>query len=754
MKILDFPLLCRKIDDEAILGQVIGLDKQLVASDVRALTGDFSEYIEKRLREGAYYEPEILKPRVKTLKITVRPHYRDQQRIYPVKETLEIPVYAVYGSNEAGYFECFLPLLDKSFYFYAEKDLDKLIEHFAKDALHDRTPGEIYGLLQASAPWLESVTVKVPRVTERKDRSDDFSQFSTLNSVAEKLPYAKKVSGKTVLDVAWERGEMVENLIAMLRREKSNVLLVGNAGVGKSTIIHEAIRRMHQQEKSLEKFERHSFWRTTPARMTAKAKYLGEWQEICEQMVEELTQTRGLLWIENFVMLALTGGEGPEDSVAAFLTSFMRQKQLQMVSEVTPEQLDVMRRLLPGFVEYFRIVRIHEMDTPTMLKVFDYFNNYTEKNLKMSFTQPALEMAYVLLDRFIHYERFPGKAIRFLRSLPQPPPKEGAFGSPSLGGGWGEADIIRHFSLQTGLPDFLLRDDVLLDSDALKIHFKVRIKGQDHVIDKIASVIKVFKAGLNDPNKPIATMIFAGPTGVGKTATAKALADYFFGIGQTYQPLIRLDMSEFQHPSQIYRLIGSEGKLVQFVREKPFCVVLLDEIEKAHPLIFDALLTVLDEGILLDSAGRVTDFRNTIIIMTSNLGTSQRGSLGFRVYQDTNFEASIKAFFRPEFFNRIDTVLPFNSLDEGTTRDITLYELAAIESRDGIRNRGIRLKFTENLIHFIADKGFDKKYGARPLQREIERLIVAPLAKLLLMQPTLANGTITVDCEGEAVVFV
>ncbi len=762
MKILDFPLLCRKIDEDAILGQIIGLDKQLVATDVRGLTGDFSEYIEKQLRKGAYYEPEILQPRIKTLALTIRPHYREKQRIYPVKETLEIPIYAVYGSNEQGYFECFLPLLNKSFYFYAEKDLDKLIEHFAKDALHNMEPGEIYSLLQASPPWLESVTVRMPRVQEAKDNADDFSRFQMLSSVAEKLPYLRKSSNRLVLDAAWERSEWVEKLIAFLLKGHSNVLLVGASGVGKSTIIHEAIRKIHQQEKSLEKFERHTFWRTTPARITAKAKYLGEWQENCEELVSDLTQARGLLWIENFVMLALTGGEGPEDSVAAFLTSFIRQKQLQLISEVTSEQLDVMRKLLPGFVEHFQIIQVPEMKTASMLKIFDYYTRHTEKNMKVSFTQPALEMTYMLLERFIRYESFPGKAIRFLnacvnKALLAPKPQKGEkefpvrgleAHSPSGDGGLFLIDspqIIENFSQQTGLPDILLRDDLLLDNSTLTTHFQSRIKGQDHILQKILSVIKVFKAGLNDPDKPIATMIFAGPTGVGKTATAQALADYFFGIGQTYQPLIRLDMSEFQHPSQIYRLIGSEGKLVQFVREKPFCVVLLDEIEKAHPLIFDALLTVLDEGLLLDSAGRLTDFRNAIIIMTSNLGSSQRSSVGFRSYQADDFEASIKAFFRPEFFNRIDLVLPFYSLDAATIREITLSELTALDKRDGIRNRGIRLSFTDALIGYIAEKGFDKKYGARPLQREIERLIVAPLARLLLQQPDLQNQTLTVD---------
>jgi ATP-dependent Clp protease ATP-binding subunit ClpA len=386
------------------------------------------------------------------------------------------------------------------------------------------------------------------------------------------------------------------------------------------------------------------------------------------------------------------------------------------------------------------------MDTPTTLKIFNYFNEYSTKNHKVNFTQHSLETSYVLLDRFVRYDNFPGKALRFLQKCVSEAllKKENTLN---------HLEIISTFSKQSGIPDFLLRDDVMLDDEVLHDFFKERIKGQDHVIHKLASLIKVFKAGLNDPNKPVATLIFAGPTGVGKTATAKAISEYFFGMGQQYRPLIRLDMSEFQHGGQIYRLIGSEGKLVQHVREKPFSVVLLDEIEKANPLIFDALLTVLDEGILLDSAGRMTDFRNTIIIMTSNLGTTQRSSLGFRQYQGQDFEADIKAFFRPEFYNRIDSCLIFNPLDAETIQEITRYELDDIEKRAGIQQRGLKLRFTEALIAHIAEQGFDKKYGARPLQREVERLLVAPLARKLMNDLSLSNQTLTIDFDGEKIVF-
>jgi len=249
------------------------------------------------------------------------------------------------------------------------------------------------------------------------------------------------------------------------------------------------------------------------------------------------------------------------------------------------------------------------------------------------------------------------------------------------------------------------------------------------------------KAGINDPAKPFATLLFAGPTGVGKTAAAKALAEYFFANGQTHDPLMRIDMSEFQHPAHIGRLIGYEqgrdgatpGKLIQHVRNKPFSVILLDEIEKAHDSIFDALLSMLDEGLLTDRLGRTADFRNTIIIMTTNLGVSSGTPIGFADNRTDQVSiGDIKAFFRPEFFNRIDRVVTFDSLDRETIEQIAKRELGLLQRRPGISQRGIALRFSLRLVEEVTKVGFSPKYGARPLQRAIERLVVPVLTGWLL----------------------
>lgn len=208
-------------------------------------------------------------------------------------------------------------------------------------------------------------------------------------------------------------------------------------------------------------------------------------------------------------------------------------------------------------------------------------------------------------------------------------------------------------------------------------------------------------------------------------------------------------MSEFSTSAHIYRLIGDgnkePGKLIQDIRENPFSILLLDEIEKADHSIFDALLTILDEGILVDAYGRITDFRNTIIIMTSNLGTHTKSSVGFEQNTSPHYDASIKAFFRPEFYNRLDVITLFKALSEDIIRKIAEKELKEIEQREGFSKNNIKIVFTEQLVNYIARKGFDEKYGARPLQRTIEKLVISKLAKYILQTKNIHACTIQID---------
>lgn len=460
-----------------------------------------------------------------------------------------------------------------------------------------------------------------------------------------------------------------------------------------------------------------------------------------EELLYELECANGILWVVDMVQLLQTGGEGPEDSVAAFLTSFLQNGKLQMVGEVTPAQLESMRRMLPGFVENFQLIELEELPEHKIQSILDKFADYCRQNMKVEIDKKALSVSYRLLLRYYPYESFPGKGVKFLSQCINQALQENRNQIT-------KKEVIDNFIKQTGMPELFLRDDLLLDDKELTAYFKNRIIGQDTAIESLANVVKIFKAGLNSPAKPIATMIFAGPTGVGKTASTKALAEYFFGKGQKKSPLVRIDMSEFQHPAQLARFIGGGGeigKLVQEIRERPFSVLLLDEIEKADPSVFDALLTVLDEGLLVDAYGRVTNFRNTIIIMTSNLGASNRASVGFGREDTTNYESAIGKFFRPEFVNRIDHIVTFNALEQEHIRAITRLELEALNKREGVDKRQVTLSFTEQLESHLAEVGFDKRYGARPLQRALENEIIAPLAKWLLEHPNIKGCALRLD---------
>jgi ATP-dependent Clp protease ATP-binding subunit ClpA len=403
-----------------------------------------------------------------------------------------------------------------------------------------------------------------------------------------------------------------------------------------------------------------------------------------------------------------------------------------------------MRRLLPGFVENFQIIELKELPQSGIFSILDKFSDYCAQNLKIRVDRNAMELSYRLLARYYPYESFPGKAIKFLGQC---------ISEAELKGTQiiNQQAVIQNFVKQTGMPELFLRDDMILESGELETFFNSRIIGQETALDALAAVVKIFKAGLNNPGKPISTMIFAGPTGVGKTAAAKALADYFFGKGQKKSPLVRIDMSEFQHPAQLARFIGAGGEvgtLVQDIRERPFSVLLLDEIEKADPSVFDALLTVLDEGRLVDSFGRVTNFRNSIIVMTSNLGAGNRGSIGFGGGSGNNYESAIGKFFRPEFVNRIDQIVTFNPLNREHILKITHKELKELSGREGFVKNGISLDFSDRLIEQLAEVGFDERYGARPLQRAIESKIIAPLANWMLKNREAKNCSIYLDSIG------
>lgn len=744
METCTYPLLYWPIADGFLLGIVIGTGHSFVEANLKKLQTALARQLQQNLEE-----PRITGAQLKLISVTFRPVYRIPGRVYPSPSAIQVVTPAVYGKNQAGFFECFLPLLDESFYYYKQEQMDVLAENFVRDAIRQYTPEDVVRLLLPATPQLSEIQLKPSRLKRRKDRSlEDTADSGQLAKVADRYPRLRGEQKKMAVipEVAWEQGEKVRAIAGMITVERANVLLVGEHGVGKTAILQQVAREIQRTDLKPADAFRPAFWRTSSQRIIAGCRYLGEWQLLCDELARELRGKKDVLWILDFIDMLKTGGGGPEDSMAAYFAADLRLGQLQVIAEATPRELDAARRLLPGFVEHFRTVFIEEMNRRTVLKVMTHFQSYAARHLEVEIENDALNQSYRLLERFVRQEKFPGKALAFLaRCL-----------NDALIHDRKAIDrraVVDAFSEQTGMPELFLRDDLLLNKSAMDAWFARRIIGQEEALATMSTVVKIFKTGLSNPGKPISTLIFAGPTGVGKTASARALAQYFFGHGQKLDPLIRLDMSEFQHPSQVSRLIGAPdgsdpGRLVREVRERPFCVLLLDEIEKAHPAIFDVLLTVLDEGILADVYGRITDFRNAIIIMTSNLGAAARSSIGFSGKDEINYRAAISSFFRPEFCNRVDEIVVFHPLREIDIAAITRKELSEMAGREGFAERGLQLEFSEELIVFLSREGFHARYGARPLQRTIERHVVGALARHLLRNPALSHCRLQLDFDG------
>ncbi|PHN07471.1 AAA family ATPase [Flavilitoribacter nigricans] len=752
MERITYPLLYFDIAPQVVLGFLVGTDLQVVEKDLERVKLNLGNYLQRQYKKYDDYPfVDLIDPKLRIMDFEVRPTYRDDGGSYPLSQAVKVPVAIIYGATEQDNYACHVPSLNGSFYYYEPKQFESLVQYFVTNALNQLDPPAVYKLLRYRKPKLDKVILKV-----NADR--DFFRFGrvrprdypTLKRLTEPYPFPrnKRKQQSHLPEAAWELEMAVADVLDKLINTRSNVLLVGKHGVGKSAVLQQAIRKITTQSRKQQLD--FTFWRIMSQRITASAKYLGEWQEQVESLVDELQSANGILWVADLIQLLQTGGEGAEDSVAAFLLPFLQTHKMQMIGEATPEQLESMRRLLPGFVQTFQIIRIDELSEDKIRSVLTQFAQYVQTRLQITLSQEAIDQSYRLLLRYYPYESFPGKGIKFLSRCVN---KAQLANRSKIE----RADVIQEFVYQTGLPELFLRDDLLLNTRDLENYFHERIIGQSEAIARLIEIVKIYKAGINNPYKPIATLLFAGPTGVGKTASAKALADYFFGQGQKKSPLIRIDMSEFQHPGQMGRLIGSGkevGQLIKEVRERPFAVILLDEIEKAARPIFDALLTLLDEGLLIDNFGRQTDFRNTIIIMTSNLGASVRSSIG---YQETSTESSaylsaIRKHFRPEFINRIDSVVFFNAIDSDDLRKITLKELKALTAREGFAKRQLQLLFDDSLVDHLVNIGFDKRYGARPLQRAIEQTIVKPMSYWLLENGQKQKVRLKLSWEGKLVI--
>lgn len=713
--------------------------------------------------------PDFGEPELRWFTVTVRPEYREQNRRYPTDVEVPVRVPCVVGTRRSGQHTADLPLLDIRFDYPNRAELEKLVERYVSQKLEGQTPEQVGAYLPPVEAELLELVVPVPKEAGGGRHAAPLP--ATLARVAE--PVGDRAVRKGYAR-AWGREAELAALVRKLHRERANVLLVGEAGVGKTTLMVDAVKGAEEKARADDEHpgakQRRRFWLTSAGRIIAGMKYLGQWEERVEAMIAELGEFGGVLCAERLLELVRTGGLGPTDSIAAFLVPYLARGELRMIAEVTPAELDACRRLLPGLPDLFQIVRVDPFDRVSALSVIDRLLEASASGPGVAVERGTGERIVRLFRRFMPYAAFPGPASAFARQLVDTHVRQGK--KPVTPGA-----AVDQFRRQTGLPELFLRDEITLSRDAVLNWFRSRVIDQPEACEAAANVVMTVKAGLTDPARPPAVLLFCGPTGVGKTHMAQALADYFFGHSGDAEPepgadptgpggphrsapggrrsgsgqrLIRLDMSEYGGFDAVHRLLGpprgEPGELVKRVRQQPFSVLLLDEIEKAAADVFDALMGVLDEGRLTDQYGRVTSFRSTVIIMTSNLGAGQARAVGFdsgsagAPYQD----AAMK-FFRPEFFNRMDAVVTFRPLLPASVRAIARRELDAIATRDGLVRGGASVRWSEALVGHLAAIGFDPRYGARPLQRAIEREVVAPLARWLLAHPGAEGKTIEAD---------
>jgi ATP-dependent Clp protease ATP-binding subunit ClpC len=555
---------------------------------------------------------------------------------------------------------------------------------------------------------------------------------ATLRSVASDLSRAK-------LDRIYAMDHRVADLAEYFVGEApQSVLLVGPAGVGKSALVHRLVKL--GAELGL---ENRKLWSTSGARIVSGMSGMGMWQQRCHKLIREANQTHAILHLGSITELMEAGKIDGQPGVASMIRQSVARGKLQAIAECTPEQLAVVERDDPMLLRAFTKMEIAEAEPAKIIEILTRAAEdrcaRTTRQLQRTlgaamttparFTTQAIEELYRLHSRYATYSALPSQPLRLMQTMLEKLDRPQEFAAKH---------VAEAFSAQTGLPEFLVNDAVPIDLEAINEQLTSHVIGQAEPAELIVNLLATLKARMIRPGRPFASLLFIGPTGVGKTEMAKAVAKLLYSDTQR---MIRIDMSEYASPWSAMKLIGrpgdGDGTLTSPIREQPFSVVLLDEFEKADPAVFDMLLQLLGEGRLTDSQGRLADFRNAVVIMTSNLGVEsyKDSAFGFGELDvaswRAHFEREVQRFVRPELLGRIDRIVPFRPLPPEVVRKIAIRETELLKGRAGLKYSDATLEFTAAAIDLLSQVGYQPKYGARPLRRAIEQLVTIPLADKL-----------------------
>jgi ATP-dependent Clp protease ATP-binding subunit ClpA len=520
-----------------------------------------------------------------------------------------------------------------------------------------------------------------------------------------------------------EVGELTQLLNAPDRRP---ILLVGPRLVGKTALVHEYVYRETAQRR-ITYANRSNVWLLSPQRLVSGMSYVGQWEDRLLAILKTAGRRDHVLYFDDLLGLYRAGISSASSlSMAHVLRPYIERRSGRFVAEMTPEALRVFREQDRGLADQFHVIPVREPPPHETLRILLHHVRQLERQHKCQFELDALPAVVDLSRQYVRDGVFPGKGARFLQQLAVRSP-----GKPIS-----RTLTLEEFRARSGLRLDFVDPNCKLDRATVLAALRARIIGQSPALEAVADVITIARARLNDPGRPLAALLFLGPTGVGKTECAKATAAFLFGDAAR---LLRFDMNEYVTPGSAARLVGTfqqpEGLLTSAVQRQPFSVILLDEIEKASSDVHDLLLQVLGEGRLTDAMGRTADFSNAIVVLTSNLGVVEAsGSVGFQELASEQGHAYVKAaerFFRPEFFNRLDRIIPFENLGRAEISRIARLVISDVLSREGLARRKCYLRIDAETLDAVAGAAFSTRYGARALKRGIERQLTRPVAEKL-----------------------
>jgi len=624
------------------------------------------------------------------------------------------------------------------------------------------------------------------------------------------------------LDPVIGREKEIERVMQVLsRRTKNNPVLIGEPGVGKTAIV-EGLASDIVGGNVPETIKGKQLYTLDLGALVAGSRYRGDFEERLKKVLKEI-KNRGdvILFIDELHTLVGAGAAEGAIDAASILKPMLARGELQTIGATT---LDEYRKHLEkdaALERRFQPIKVEEPTVPHTIEILKGLRDRYEAHHRVTITDQAIVAAANMADRYISDRHLPDKAIDLIdeagsrlriRRMAAPPDykeledeiatvrkdkeeaiegqqferaaslrdrekelleqrsaKEAEFQAEGvdLFNEVTEESIAEVLAMWTGIPVYKLTEEETAKLLRMEDELHKRVVGQHSAIKAVSQAIRRTRAGLKDPKRPSGSFIFLGPSGVGKTETAKTLAEFLFGDESA---LIQLDMSEYMEKHTVSRLVGSPpgyvgydegGQLTEAVRRKPFSVVLFDEIEKAHPDVFNTLLQILEDGRLTDAQGRTVDFKNTVIIMTSNLGTAdlRKASVGFGPADDavtyekmkSKVNEELKRHFRPEFLNRIDEVIVFAELTQAEVTEIVDLMIKRVQGQ--VESQGLGLELTPEAKLLLATKGYDPTLGARPLRRAIQRYIEDALSEKILWKEFRAGETVVVDADGEEFVF-